>query len=168
MRKTLDFDHTTNTHITKLEKIYNVNPLVFYSILDLLIKHDYKIGSPCFSHKTECVHLPDREKIYVAHIFQPHYEVYILDDPNILSNPESLKKYITLITQEKNFPHILVITPQKMYNSVKTQIEQYLPPQTDEITYTIAVITNAEFNKMYDHMKNVAIGETAIQLHRLM
>lgn len=168
MRKTLDFDHTKNVHITKLEKIYNVNPLVFYSILDLLIKHDYKIGSPCFSHKTEFLHLPDREKIYTAHIFQPHYEVYILDDLEILSNPESLKQYITLITHEKHFPHILVITPQKIYKNVKAQIEEYLPAQTDEIAYTLSVITNAEFNKMYDHMKNVAIGETSIQLHRLM
>ena len=40
--------------------------------------------------------------------------------------------------------------------------------KTDEDAHTIAVFTKAEFNKMYEHMKNIAISETAIQLHRLM
>lgn len=168
MRKTLNCDNTKNPYITKLEKIYNVNPLIFYSILNLFTGMQYSPLWPSFSHKTEFVHLPDREKIHTAHILQPSFELYVIDDQSVLSNPDELKRYITLIIQEKNHPHILIITPHKSHDSIEAQIRQCVPTKTDEDAYTIAVFTKAEFNKMYEHMKNIAISETAIQLHRLM
>ena len=54
-----------------IEKIYNVNPLIFYSILNLFTGMQYRPMWPSFSHKTEFVHLPDREKIHTPHILQP-------------------------------------------------------------------------------------------------
>ena len=164
MRKTLNCDDTQNAHIRKLELLYNVNPWMFYSMIDNLMKHPYAVGLPEFSHKTECVRLPDREKIYPATVWQPYYELYILDDQKELLNPESLKKHIDLITGEKRFPHILIITSVKNQRKIQEQVTQYLPEKTDDMAYTIAVITNTKFNRTYARVKQLAYNDTSRQL----
>ena len=169
MRKTLDFDNTKNTYIAKLEKLYNVNPRMFYGLIHSLITPDYSVGFLDFSHKTECVHLPDREKIYPATVWHPYYELFILDDPKVLSNVQMLKKHIDLITSEGHFPQILIITTSdKMRHKIQQRIEPILLKKTDDITYNIAIITNHEFNKTYNGLKQIAINDTLCQMNRLL
>lgn len=92
MRKTLRFDDTKNVYIEKLEMLYYANPISFYIFIEILIQKP--IFGMDFSNKTECVKLPEKEKIYPATIFHPYYEVFILSNQDILLNPESLKKHI--------------------------------------------------------------------------
>lgn len=160
MRATLDFDHSKNKYMTMLEKLYNINPLFFFSLLDLLLHHEWRIGNMNFSHNTEFLHLPDHEKIYSAYAIQPIYKLYVLDKPKILLNPDELEKYIDFITHDKNFSHILVITPNKNYQKIKTRIELYLPEKTDEICYTLGVVSKSEFELIYKEVAKRAIEDT--------
>lgn len=109
MRRTPFFDRSKNEYITKLEKLYLVSPTIFYAFMNLLVKSDYTVGYMDFSNKTECLKLPEHEKIYPATIFHSYYEVFILSTQHILLNQESLKKHLDFITSEKHFPQILLI-----------------------------------------------------------
>ena len=170
MRWILDFDKTKNVYIAKLEQLYNVNPRCFYSLIDVFLDHEYQIGEAEFSHKTEClVRSPDIKKIYPATISQPCYQLFVLSNEQDLLNAETLKKYIMLIiTRQRGFPHILIITDEKHKQQIKQQIEQYLPQQTDELCYTVGVITDQEFNNGYKRVMCTAIEETMHQMQNII
>lgn len=168
MRANLDFDNTKNKYITKLNKLYDINPRFFFYLLDLLLHHEWSIGDMAFSHNTEFLHLPDHEKIYTAYAFQPVYHLYILDDPKILSSSDELKKHIDFITHEKHFSHILIITPNKDYNKLKSKIDLYLPEKTDEICYTIGIVSKHEFDLIYKDISKQAVKNTLEKLKHLI
>lgn len=168
MRANLDFDNSKNKHIAKLKKLYDINPRFFFLFLDLLLHHEWKIGQMEFSPNTEFLHLPDHEKIYTPYAFQPVYHFYVLDNHKILSNAEELKKHIDFITHEKHFSHILVITSNKDYQKLKTEIELYLPEKTDEITYTIGIVSNHEFDIIYKDIAKQAVKDTLEKLKHIL
>ncbi|MCQ2581323.1 MAG: hypothetical protein MJ164_04125 [Alphaproteobacteria bacterium] len=168
MRQTLNYDNSKNKYITKLQKLYSINPYAFYKIINTLFKHKRPVGELYFSHKTECVHLPTKGKIYPATIWHPYYEIYVLDNQKELLDPEYIKKHISLITDTDQFPHILVITNAKNHQKIQQQIEQYLPKQTDDIHYTIAIITSDEFNNTYADIMNNAIKDTLNKIQRVI
>ena len=93
MRKTPNFDKTKNEYISKLEKLYLVNPVIFYAFINFLMQCEYLVGYMDFSTKTECLKLPERDKIYPATIFHSYYEVFILSTQKDLLDQKSLKKY---------------------------------------------------------------------------
>lgn len=161
MRKTLNFDESQNTYVSKLEKIYAISPVTFYDLINTLIGSECRICGLNFSAVTECVKLPERDKIYPATIFHPYYEVFILNDQEILLNQESLKKHIELIVGEKHFPQIMLIAANKKnMEVVLSNLVDILPPKTDDTNYNLSVITSAEFNRVYATHKDIAIKET--------
>lgn len=168
MRATLDFDNSRNKYITQLKKLYDINPRFFFSFLDLLLHHEWKIGDMAFSHNTEFLHLPDHEKIYTPSAFQPVYHLYVLDNSKILSDSDALKKHIDFIAHEKHFSHILVITPNKDYQRLKTKIELYLPEKTDEVCYTIGIVSKHEFDIIYKDITKRAVKDTLEKLKHLI
>lgn len=161
MRKTLNFNESKNTYVSKLEKIYAISPATFYDIINTLIGSECYIGGLKFSAVTECVKLPERDKIYPATIFHNYYEVFILSEQNILLDQENLKKHIELIVGEKHFPQILLIAANKKnMEFVLSNLAYILPPKTDDTNYNLSVITSAEFNRVFATHKDIAIKET--------
>ncbi len=169
MRRTPHFDKTKNEYITKLEKLYNVNPQVFYGLINYFTKAEYLIGYMDFSGKTEYVKLPEREKIYPATIWHSYYEVFILNNQSQLLNQESLKKHLDLITSENHFPQIILIASNdKNKQKIQQILEPVLPQKTDELNYNIAVISSDEFDKAFDELKEVAIKDTICKMNELL
>lgn len=169
MRKTLNFKESKNTYVSKLEKIYAISPATFHDIINTLIGSECYVGGLNFSAVTECVKLPERDKIYPATIFHPYYEVFILNDQEILLNQESLKKHIELIVGEKHFPQILLIAANKKNMKViLSNLVNILPPKTDDTNYNLSVITSAEFNRVYATHKDIAIMDTLSKIRRVV
>ncbi len=161
MRKTLNFDESKNTYVSKLEKIYAISPVAFYDIINTLIGSECYVGGLKFSAVTECVKLPERDKIYPATIFHPYYEVFILSEQNILLDQENLKKHIELIVGEKHFPQIILIASNKSNKAkVLSFLDRIIPSESDDINYNLVVVTDAEFNRVYATQKDIAIKET--------
>ena len=168
MRKTLNFDESKNTYVSKLEKIYAINPVAFYDIINTLIGSECYVGGLKFSAVTECVQLPERDKIYPATIFHPYYEVFILSDQNILLDHKALKKHIELIVGEKHFPQILLIAANKKnMEVVLSNLVDILPTKTDDTNYNLSVITSAEFNRVYATHKDIAIMDALSKIRRV-
>lgn len=168
MRKTLNFDESKNTYVSKLEKIYAINPVAFYDIINTLIGSECYVGGLKFSAVTECVQLPERDKIYPATIFHPYYEVFILSDQNILLDHKALKKHIELIVGEKHFPQILLIAANKKnMEVVLSNLVDILPTKTDDTNYNLSVITSAEFNRVYAIHKDIAIMDALSKIRRV-
>lgn len=168
MRKTLNFDESKNTYVSKLEKIYAISPATFYDIINTLIGSECYVGGLKFSAVTECVKLPERDKIYPATIFHPYYEVFILSNQDILLNQESLKKHIELITGEKHFPQIILVAANKSNKAkVLSSLDGISPPKSDDINYNLAVVTDAEFNRIYTFQKEIAIKDALSKINRL-
>ena len=166
MRKTLRFDDTKNVYIEKLEMLYYANPISFYIFIEILVQKP--IFGMDFSNKTECVKLPEKEKIYPATIFHPYYEVFILSNQDILLNQESLKKHIELITGEKHFPQIILVASNKSNKAkVLSSLDGISPPKSDDINYNLAVVTDAEFNRIYTFQKEIAIKDALSKINRL-
>jgi len=169
MRKTPFFDKSKNEYVEKLEKLYLVNPTIFYALINYLIKGEYAVGYMDFSTKTECLKLPEHEKIYPATIFHSYYEIFILSTQHILLNQKSLKKYLDYITSEKHFPQILVIaTSEKNRQKILSFLDSILPQKTDDVSYNLALITSDEFNKAFDDLKDVAIKDTICKMNALL
>lgn len=169
MRKTPFFDKSKNEYVEKLEKLYLVNPTIFYALINYLIKSEYAVGYMDFSTKTECLKLPEHEKIYPATIFHSYYEVFILSTQHILLNQKSLKKHLDYITSEKHFPQILVIaTSEKNRQKILSFLDSILPQKTDDVSYNLALITSDEFNKAFDDLKDVAIKDTISKMNALL
>lgn len=167
MRKTLNFDESKNTYVSKLEKIYAISPIAFYDTVNALIGSDCYVGGLKFSAVTECVKLPEREKIYPATIFHPYYEIFILSDQNILLDKENLKKHIELILDEKHFPQIMLIAANKKNMKViLSNLVDIIPPKTDDTNYNLSVITSTEFNRVYATHKDIAIMDTLSKIRR--
>ena len=168
MRKTLNFDESKNTYVSKLEKIYAINPVAFYDIINTLIGSECYVGGLKFSAVTECVQLPERDNIYPATIFHPYYEVFILSDQNILLDHKALKKHIELIVGEKHFPQILLIAANKKnMEVVLSNLVDILPTKTDDTNYNLSVITSAEFNRVYATHKDIAIMDALSKIRRV-
>ena len=169
MRKTPDFDKTKNEYITKLEKLYNVNPQVFYSLINYLTKSEYIVGYMDFSSKTECLKLPEHEKIYPATIYHSYYEVFVLSTQHILLDQNSLKRHLDFITSENHFPQIILIASNdKNKQRILQFLEQILPKKTDDINYNITLITSNEFDTAFDELKEVAIKDTICKMNDLL
>lgn len=169
MRKTLDFDKSKNEYIKKLEKLYNVNPQVFYGLINYLTKSDYIVGYMDFSSKTECLKIPEHEKIYPATISHVYYEVFILSTQNILLDKVSLKKHLDFITSEKHFPQIILIASnEKNKEKIQQFLSSILPKKTDELNYNIALITSEEFDTAFDELKDVALKDTICKMNDLI
>ena len=169
MRKTPNFDKTKNEYITKLEKLYNVNPQVFYSLINYLTKSEYLVGYMDFSGKTECLKLPEHEKIYPATIYHSYYEVFVLSTQHILLDQNSLKRHLDFITSEKHFPQIILIASNdKNKQRILQFLEQILPKKTDDINYNITLITSDEFNTAFDELKEVALKDTICKMNDLL
>lgn len=169
MRKTPDFDKTKNEYIKKLEKLYNVNPQVFYGLINYLIKSDYLVGYMDFSSKTECLKLPEHEKIYPATIFHSYYEVFVLSTQHILLDQISLKRHLDFITSEKHFPQIILIASNdKNKQKIQQILEPILPKKTDDVNYNIALITSDEFDAAFDELKDVALKDTICKMNELI
>ncbi len=169
MRKTPFFDKSKNEYVEKLEKLYLVNPTIFYALINYLIKSEYAVGYMDFSTKTECLKLPEHEKIYPATIFHSYYEVFILSTQHILLNQKSLKKHLDYITSEKHFTQILVIaTSEKNRQKILSFLDSILPQKTDDVSYNLALITSDEFNKAFDDLKDVAIKDTISKMNALL
>ena len=167
MRKTLNFDESKNTYVSKLEKIYAISPATFYDIINTLIGSKYYVGGLKFSAVTECVKLPERDKIYPATIFHPYYEVFILSDQNILLDKENLKKHIGLIVGEKHFPQIILIAANKKNMKViLSNLVDIIPQKTDDTNYNLSVITSTEFNRIYTFQKEIAIKDALSKIRR--
>ena len=168
MRKTLNFDESKNTYVSKLEKIYAINPVAFYDIINTLIGSECYVGGLKFSAVTECVQLPERDKIYPATIFHPYYEVFILSDQNILLDHKALKKHIELIVGEKHFPQIILIASNKSNKAkVSSFLDRIIPSESDDINYNLVVVTDAEFNRIFAFQKDIAIKETLSEINIL-
>ena len=168
MRKTLNFDESKNTYVSKLEKIYAISPVAFYDIINTLIGSECYVGGLKFSAVTECVKLPERDKIYPATIFHPYYEVFILSEQNILLDQENLKKHIELIVGEKHFPQIILIASNKSNKAkVLSFLDRIIPSKSDDINYNLVVVTDAEFNRIFALQKDIAIKETLSKINRL-
>ena len=169
MRKTPHFDKTKNEYIKKLEKLYNVNPQVFYGLINYLTKSDYIVGYMDFSSKTECLKIPVHEKIYPATIFHTYYEVFILSTQKDLLNQDSLKKHLDYITSEKHFPQIILIASNdKNKGKIEKILNSTLPIKSEELDYNLALITADEFNKAYDELKEVALKDTICKMNDLI
>lgn len=169
MRRTPHFDKTKNEYITKLEKLYNVNPQFFYGLINYLIKSKYLVGYMDFSSKTECLKLPEHEKIYPATIYHSYYEVFVLSTQHILLNQNSIKRHIDFITSEKHFPQIILIASNdKNKQRILQFLEQILPKKTDDINYNITLITSDEFNTAFDELKEVALKDTICKMNDLL
>lgn len=169
MRKTPHFDKTKNEYITKLEKLYTVNPAIFYAFINYIIKSDYLVGYLDFSAKTECIKLPERERIYPATIFHSYYEIFILSNQKELLDSKVLEKHLRFITSENHFPQIMLIaTNDKNKQKILSMLDPILPKKTDDLNYNLAVITNAEFTKAYDDLKNIAIKDTICKMNALI
>ena len=169
MRKTPHFDKTKNEYIKKLEKLYNVNPQVFYGLINYLTKSDYIVGYMDFSSKTECLKIPEHEKIYPATIFHTYYEVFILSTQKDLLNQDSLKKHLDYITSEKHFPQIILIASNdKNKENIEKILNSTLPIKSEELDYNLALITADEFNKAYDELKEVALKDTICKMNDLI
>lgn len=169
MRKTPDFDKTKNEYITKLEKLYNVNPQVFYGLINYLTKSEYLVGYMDFSSKTECLKIPEHEKIYPATIYHSYYEVFVLSTQHILLDQNSLKRHLDFITSEKHFPQIILIASNdKNKQRILQFLEQILPKKTDDINYNITLITSNEFDTAFDELKEVAIKDTICKMNDLL
>ena len=169
MRKTPYFDKVKNEYISKLKKLYLVNPTIFYAFINYFIKGEYLVGYMDFSGKTECLKLPEHDKIYPATIFHSYYEVFILSCQKDLLDQQTLKKHLDYITSEKHFPQIILIaTNEKNRQKILSFLENILPQKTDEVAYNLAVITNDEFNKAFDDLKDVAIKDTICKINELL
>lgn len=169
MRRTPFFDRSKNEYITKLEKLYNVNPQVFYGLINYLTKADYLVGYMDFSNKTECLKIPEREKIYPATIYHSYYEVFVLSTQHILLDQNSLKRHLDFITSEKHFPQIILIASNdKNKQRILQFLEQILPKKTDDINYNITLITSDEFNTAFDELKEVALKDTICKMNDLL
>jgi len=169
MRKTPNFDKTKNEYISKLEKLYLVNPVIFYAFINSLMQCEYLVGYMDFSTKTECLKLPERDKIYPATIFHSYYEVFILSTQKDLLDQKSLKKYLDYITSENHFPQIIIIASgEKNRQKIQSLLEPILPKKTDDLNYNLAVVTSAEFNKAFDDLKDVAIKDTIFKMNDLL
>ena len=169
MRRTPFFDKSKNEYVAKLEKLYLVNPTIFYALINYLIKSEYAVGYMDFSNKTECLKLPEHEKIYPATIFHPYYEVFVLSTQHILLDQKSLKKHLDFITSEKHFPQIILIASNEK-NKHKTQqlLDPVLPKKTDDLNYNIVLVTSDEFNAAFDELKDVAIKDTISKMNDLL
>lgn len=169
MRKTPDFDKTKNEYITKLEKLYNVNPQVFYGLINYFTKADYLVGYMTFSSKTECLKIPEHEKIYPATIYHSYYEVFVLSTQHILLDQNSLKRHLDFITSEKHFPQIILIASNdKNKQKILQFLEQILPKKTDDINYNITLITSDEFDIAFDELKELALKDTICKMNDLL
>lgn len=169
MRRTPFFDKSKNEYITKLEKLYLVSPTIYYAFMNLMIKSDYPVGYMDFSNKTECIKLPEHEKIYPATIFHSYYEVFILSNQKELLDSRVLEKHLRFITSENHFPQIMLIaTNDKNKQKILSMLDHILPKKTDDLNYNLAVITNAEFTKAYDDIKDVAIKDTICKMNALI
>ncbi len=168
MRKTLNFDESKNTYVSKLEKIYAISPVAFYDIINTLIGSECYVGGLKFSAVTECVKLPERDKIYPATIFHPYYEVFILSEQNILLDQENLKKHIELIVGEKHFPQIILIASNKSNKAkVLSFLDRIILSESDDINYNLVVVTDAEFNRTFAFQKDIAIKDTLRRINIL-
>ncbi len=169
MRKTPFFDKSKNEYVAKLEKLYLVNPTIFYAFINYLIKSEYSVGYMDFSSKTECLKLPEHEKIYPATIFHPYYEVFVLSTQHVLLDQKSLKKYLDFITSENHFPQIILIASNnKNKQKIQQLLEPILPKKTDDLNYNIVLITSDEFNVTFDDFKDVAIKDTICKMNNLI
>ena len=174
MRKTPHFDKTKNEYISKLEKLYLVNPSIFYAFINYLVKCkytecEYLVGYMDFSTKTECLKLPERDKIYPATIYHSYYEVFILSTQKDLLDQKTLKKHLDYITSENHFPQIIIIASgEKNRQKIESLLEPILPQRTDDLNYNLAVVTTAEFNKAFDDIKDIAIKDTIFKMNSLL
>lgn len=169
MRKTPFFDKSKNEYVAKLEKLYLVNPTIFYAFINYLIKSEYAVGYMDFSSKTECLKLPEHEKIYPATIFHPYYEVFVLSTQHVLLDQKSLKKHLDFITSENHFPQIILIASNnKNKQKIQQLLEPILPKKTDDLNYNIVLITSDEFNVTFDDFKDVAIKDTICKMNNLI
>jgi len=143
-------DEYKNEYISELEKIYNLNPEMFYHMINNFVKPDkgvFKelIGYLTFSTKTECIKIPERVKIYPATIWHPYFEVFILSNQKELLNQESLKTYIELITGEGQFPQIILIASnEKNKQKIQSLLAQVAPSKLN-INYNAVVVTRKDF-----------------------
>ena len=169
MRKTPFFDKSKNEYVVKLKKLYLVNPTIFYGFINYLINNKYAVGYMDFSSKTECLKLPEHEKIYPATIFHPYYEVFVLSTQHILLDQKSLKKHLDFITSEKHFPQIILIASnEKNKERIQQLLEPVLPTKTDDINYNIVLVTSDEFDAAFDELKDVAIKDTIYKMNDLL
>lgn len=169
MRKTMNFDESRNAYLTKLERLYAVNSRAFYGLINHLMNSGTCVGGVSFSSKTECIKLPEREKIYPATIFHPYYEVFILNNQETLQNQESLKKHIELIVGENHFPQILLLASSiKNKDKIQRELVAIMPPKTDKTKYNLTVITKSEFDDAYNTFCAQAIKDTLYRISKLM
>ena len=130
---------------------------------------EYLVGYMDFSTKTECLKIPEHDKIYPATIFHSYYEVFILSNQKDLLDQKSLKKHLDYITSENHFPQIIIIASgEKNRKKILSFLEHVLPQKTDDLNYNLAVVTSAEFNKAFDDLKDVAIKDTIFKMNDLL
>ena len=169
MRRMPFCDKTKNEYVTKLEKLYLVNPTIFYALINYLIKSEWAVGYMDFSNKTECLKLPEHDKIYPATIYHSYYEVFILSNQTKILDQQSLKKHLDYITSEKHFPQIFIIaTSEKNRKKILSFLDSILPQKTDDVSYNLAVITRDEFNKAFEDLKEIAIKDTICKMNTLL